>query len=490
MVQDTIDFNAVLNLADDSVEVTSVDSFPDQQIVHVRKKSNICFCPDCGSRCRSKGIRYREINHPIFQDGRSLTLSVETRKWNCPSCNKSFYDSFKFVEKYKQTSIITVLIILDKMKDLNRTAVSIAFELNVSDTFVHQTFMKYVSLPRLPLPETLCIDEVYMKIDKKNLYQAVLIDWATGEPVDILRNRFKSTLDKYFSSIPREERLRVKYLISDMYDTFTDLTTTWLPNAVSVIDTFHHTSPIINYLNQYIHTVQKRYQKRDAEKLKEENYRNNRDNKTRKDSREVYLLKHYRFFILKNKDDIDYTPKFRQGKHGGYWSYPYELEKEFMALDENFSKLRDLKEMYIHFTRDHMNDPEGAKEELESLIKLYKASEFGMFRYFACTLENHKTGIIASFTFLSASRSKRDESSLCRLSNGIMEAYNNCPKDYKRIANGVSNFDYTRNRILWATRANPSMLAVPRSIDEIHVNGKSRGGSYRKKPKEEKENVE
>jgi len=79
MEQDTIDFNAAVNLADDSIEGTGVDSFPDQEIVHVRKKSSICFFPDCGSCCRSKGIRYRKINHPIFQDGRSLTPSVKTR---------------------------------------------------------------------------------------------------------------------------------------------------------------------------------------------------------------------------------------------------------------------------------------------------------------------------------------------------------------------------------------------------------------------------
>ena len=483
MIQNNIDFNAVLNLADDSVEVTGVDTFPNGQVVHIQKKKAACFCSECGSRCRSKGIRHREINHPIFHDGRTLTLDVETRKWFCPVCNTYFYDSFKFVDKYKQNSIITVLLILDKMKDLNRTAVSIAQELNVSDTFVHQTFMQFVDLPRLELSEVLCIDEVYLDLDRKKLYQVVLLNWTTGEPIDILPNRYKSTLDDYFRAIPKEERDRVKFLVSDMYDTYTNLTGTWLKNAVSVIDTFHHTSPIINLLNQYINRVQKKYQKRDAEKLEEENYRNNRDNKTRKDSREVKLLKHCRYFILKNKDDIDYTPKQRKGKNGYYWTNPYQLEKEFMALDENFYELRELKEKYIRFTHDHMNDPEGAREELEELISLYKNSRFGDFRYFACTLDNHKEGIIASFTFLSAERSRENEQVLHRISNGIMESFNNFPKDYKRAANGVVNFDYTRNRILWATRHNPSMRAVPRSKSEIHTPGKPRG-AYNKKKKD------
>lgn len=483
MFQNNTDFNAVLNLADDSVEVSGVDTFPDGLVVHVQKKSSACFCSECGARCRSKGIRHRTINHPIFQDGRTLTLDVETRKWHCPVCNTSFYDTFKFVDKYKQTSIITILIILDKMKDLTCTAVSIAAELNVSDTFVHQTFMQFVDLPRLELPEVLCIDEVYLHFNNKNLYQVVLLDWKTGEPTDILPNRYRSTLDDYFRSIPKEERDRVKFLISDMYDTYTNLTNTWLKNAVSVIDTFHHTSPIITALNQYINRVQKKYQKRDAEKLAEENYRNNRNNKTRKDSHEVTLLKRCRYFILKNKDDIDYTPEWRKGRNGYYWTNPLKTEKDFMELDENFYELRELKEKYIHFTHDHMNDAEGAEKELNELITLYKNSRFGEFRYFACILENHKKGIIASFTFLDAERSRENVQVLHRISNGVMESYNNYPKDYKRIANGVSNFDYTRNRILWATRHDPIMRGVPRSKNEIYTKGKPRG-PYNKKNKD------
>ena len=49
-----------------------------------------------------------------------------------------------------------------------------------------------------------------------------------------------------------------------------------------------------------------------------------------------------------------------------------------------------------------------------------------------------------------------------------MESFNRKPKDYKRSTRGSSNFDYTRNRILWATRKNPTIRAIPKSRDEIH----------------------
>lgn len=50
------------------------------------------------------------------------------------------------------------------------------------------------------------------------------------------------------------------------------------------------------------------------------------------------------------------------------------------------------------------------------------------------------------------------------------ESFNNIPKDYKHISNGVSNFEYTRNRILWSTRKNPSILGVPKILPKTNKN--------------------
>ena len=48
-----------------------------------------------------------------------------------------------------------------------------------------------------------------------------------------------------------------------------------------------------------------------------------------------------------------------------------------------------------------------------------------------------------------------------------MESFNRKPKDLKRDSRGFSDFNYTRNRILWATRKNPSTKGVPKSMDQI-----------------------
>ena len=108
---------------------------------------------------------------------------------------------------------------------------------------------------------------------------------------------------------------------------------------------------------------------------------------------------------------------------------------------------------------------------LDALILKYKNCEYKIFRNFAELLENHKKLIVNSFIKVEVVDSN-GEFVLRRLSNGPMESFNNIPKDYKHISNGVSNFDYTRNRILWATRRNPSILGVPKILPKTNKNKK------------------
>mgnify|MGYP002708889466 CR=1 FL=1 len=68
-----------------------------------------------------------------------------------------------------------------------------------------------------------------------------------------------------------------------------------------------------------------------------------------------------------------------------------------------------------------------------------------------------------------------------RLSNGPMESFNRKPKDLKRESRGFSDFNYTRNRILWATRDNPSVRGIPKSNNEIKKNKGKKRGPYNKK---------
>ena len=98
-----------------------------------------------------------------------------------------------------------------------------------------------------------------------------------------------------------------------------------------------------------------------------------------------------------------------------------------------------------------------------------------MFREFSNLLKKYKYPILAAFTTITTVNIDGEVEMIRRISNGPMESFNNKPKDLKRNSNGVANFEYTRNRLLWSTRETPSILAITRDLKAIHKDGKIRG---------------
>lgn len=469
----------LISLADPNSEVFDVESVDNVKKVHIRLKSNEMYCPVCGTRMLSKGWRSREANHPVLQGGFRLILVLHQRKWHCPACGEYRYDQFCFIGKYKQNTLLVPYMIIDVMRDLNVTGRQVAERFNVSDTYVHNTFLTYVSMPRLPLSDVISVDEVYLKFNNDNLYALVILDFRNGEPIDILQNRKQETTEMYFRYLPAEEKKGVKILVCDMYEPYINFVTKYFPNAICVVDSFHVIQKLMQSLRNYVNVVKRRYQDKDNAALKEKNYQTNRDNQTIKESNEVYILKHFDWALLKNKDDIEYTLTPYYNRKLRMWLDTYQRENMFLDLDPAFPSLRELKEIYIKFNRDHQDNPKNAAEDLDKTIEIYKNSDYLIFRDFAKLLTRYHDEIVNSFIYVSVKVHNQTDSTLRRVSNGPMESWNNIPKDYKRISNGVTDFEYTRNRILWATRSDAYPRAVP--IKQIKYVSTRKRGPYKKK---------
>lgn len=478
------DIFLLLNLPNDgTIQIDDVIIEDGIKYIHISRTPFPTYCEKCHSRMHSKGIYIRTVKHQILQDTTKLILCVHQRKWKCTNCGSYMNESFPFLDPYSHCTSLIPLLVLDAMKDLNRSAVSIANQFNISDTQVHDIFTAYVDLPRLPLPEFLSIDEVHLDIDDQNKYALVLMDFQTGEIVDILHNRWESTAEDYFWKIPLDERKRVKVIISDAYKSYLDYPEKYFPNAVSVLDSFHVSKILIGLLNSYINQVMKRYQERDKKALEAKNHDNNLDFKTIKDSQEVVLLRSYRWIILKNNDEINYSANRYYHRLLKLHVDTYTIEKMFFALDDNFEKIRDYKEKYIIFNKTKFSSEDDIKSALDNLIKEYKASDLAIFKKFALSLEKYSKEIVRSFTTVEVSRKTADEQEkyYSRLSNGPMESFNRKPKDYKRNSRGFSNFDYTRNRILWSTRTNPQIRGIPKARKQVHSYKGKKRGPYKKK---------
>lgn len=471
----------LLDVIDEDSEVTDVKVDGNVKYVTVTKKLNHDLsCPLCGSKLNSKGKFTRHPRNPVLQDGYSLIINAVGRRWRCSNkeCSYSSYDQFQFIEPRKQMTKIIPIQIIMAMKDIKLSCVQIAERFDVSDTYVHQIFMKYVDMPRKPLTEYLCIDEVYLNVSPTCKYALVIMDFATGEILDILPSRRKEVTEQYLSSIPKEERDRVKYLCCDMYDPYINYTTKYFTNAVAVTDSFHVLQWLLRLIRIYVNKVKKRYQEKDRKELEASNLKTNRDNQSIKDSREVYILKNAQWVILRNRSNWIYY----EGRYNKFLDQvmdTYAWEREFLELDVNFRTIRNLKDLYEEFNESFINDLDGAARRLDELIKLYGESEISLFREFSRLLKEYYSYIINSFTYVRDERLENNEDVLRRLSNGPLESFNNIPSAYRSQSHGVDNFDFVRNRILWSVRKDASIRLIPKSDEEIKRTGKKRG-KYKK----------
>ena len=76
------------------------------------------------------------------------------------------------------------------------------------------------------------------------------------------------------------------------------------------------------------------------------------------------------------------------------------VENEFLELDSKFKEIRNLKDLYEEFNSSYVNDPEGATQRLNELIKIYKESKIDIFISFSNLLQKYFDSIINSFTYI------------------------------------------------------------------------------------------
>lgn len=468
----------LLDLCDEDCVIIDVKVEGATKHITLEKRLQSMICPVCGARMYSKGKFTRHPKHQVLQDGYTLEIEAIGRRWECsnPDCSTSCRDHFAFIPDHKQIPVLIQLQILNDLKDLNLTCRQVAQKYHVSDSFVHDVFTKYVDLPRMPLTSVICIDEVYLNFRNDCLYAMIIMDLFTGEILDIVPSRREHFTRQWFNAIPRDEKDRVRYLITDMYNPYLAFTDRYFPNAVSVVDSFH----VMKYLNagitDYINIVKRRYRERDRRKFEAEHHDKDLPLSAQLPiSKEVYILDHARWVLLRSSKNFHYAEKKYNRELNRYLD-SYDWINAFLGLDDHFPDIQFYRQYYEEFNDNYAGDKEGARKALPELIRLYEASDLPFIRSFAALLKKYFDPIIESFTLVEA-----EDGSMRRLSNGPMESFNNKPSHLRSQSHGVKNFYFVRNRILWATRKHPAIKANPRSDEEVHAFRGRKRGPYRKK---------
>lgn len=444
----------LFDLEDDNIKIIDQYEEGSTKIIVIEKPLEEHFCPKCGFKMHSKGVKARTVRHPILQDGYNLEIKIRQRRWKCTNldCNYDVSDSFNFVSKNRRTTNIIEFQILESFRDLNNTAKDIAKKFNVSTAFVLNVFEKYVHQKRYSLPEIVSVDEVYLDMNNHCKYGLVIFDFYSGEPIDILSSRQERDTAPYFRSIPLEERNRVKYLLSDMYKPYLNYVNKYFKNAIPIVDSFHVMKWLLDKIDHMCVELKKYYKKRDEEKATKIAIAKGQDlfNLKIPQSDEVYLLTHHRWVILKNQWNIQYGKPSKFDHHFNRKLNAYQYESLFLDVHKDFSRIRELKEQYVIFNKYTRGDFEEVEIELDKLIYTYEDCTIEIFNNFARLLREYKEPIINSFTY--TKRIIDGEERESRLSNGPIESFNRKIKDLIRNTRGFMNFENLRNRILFATR--------------------------------------
>lgn len=449
----------LLDLEDTDIFISDISIQDQTKTITLETRPVAHFCPSCGFKMHSRGVKPRHINHPILQDNYNLILILKQRRWRCtnPECRFDLSESFRFVNKNRRTTNASDMLIVDAYRDLMSTSVDIAARFHVSDTYAHEVFDRFVKLDRLPLTDAISIDEVHIDMDDNCKYALVIQDFHTGDPIDLLRSRRTNITEPYFAAIPREERNEVKYLISDMYNPYISYVGKYFPNAVSVVDSFHVIQWITRAIENYLRQLLRKFRQRDRERQEELSEEAGREI-TLPLSDEVYLLQKYRWLVLANQSSIHYHTDPRMDSHFRCLMNTFDYEDALFRIDSKLKNYRDLKELYITFNSRNAGNPVLARKEIDELIKLYSESRYEIFREFSSLLQKHKDSIINSFIMIE----KEGPGGLydSRLSNGPIESMNRKVKDLRRSGRGFRNFEHFRNRFLYATRKTPVLNGV------------------------------
>jgi transposase len=457
----------LLDLEDPDIIISETSIQGQVKTITLETKPVAHFCPSCGLRMYSRGVKERTINHPVLQDGYSLILILKQRRWRCtnPECRYDIAESFKFVSRNRRTTNASDMLIVEAYKNLMETSASIAKRFHVSDSHVHEVFDRYVKLDRLPLTDAISVDEVFIDADKDCHYALIIQDFHTGDPIDMLRSRRNGVTEPYFASLPPEERNQVKYLISDMYNPYIAYVDKYFPNAVPVVDSFHVIQWIIRSIDAYIRQLLKKFRQRDSE-LQEKLSLEQQRPVSLPVSNEVYLLQKYRWLILSNQSGITYHSDPRMDSHYHSLMNTYDYERALFSIDPNLQEFREAKEKYVLFNSRNGGDPIRARTELHELIQEYESSHHEIFRTFAELLKKYEDPIINSFIMVE--KVGKGNIYNARLSNGPIESINRKVKDLKRLGRGFSNFDHFRNRFLYATRSAPVLNGITDSSQVVY----------------------
>lgn len=406
---------SILNVPEDSIE--SISTTKTDQVLHIAVKLKPSFpnCPCCGGDTKIKGYSNYSYNH-LDIAGTQSVIDWKRRRYECKDCGKSFSEPSPFGPENFHQSYAVLRDISLALHNVRSTYKDISTRYHVSDTIVQIYADSFIRVPRLTLPENLGIDEISSSMAKYGgSFLCVFVDNNGRMLNEILPNRSKSTLSKYFEAIPKEERDKVKYVTIDMWQPYKDVCLKYLRNCQISVDSFH----VIKHLSEGFTRI-----------------RVDIMNQCVYNSPSYYLIKTWHKLLESDSYNLDNEPKYNS-KFRQKLNYR-DLYNMLLNINPQLKRAYELKELYRDFNLNCSFQDASAR--LDGIIAIFEEADLYCYQEFVSLLKHWKLEIINSFNRPYDNR---------RQSNALAENINQKLKLLIEVSNGYSNFDRFRARAIY-----------------------------------------
>ena len=385
--------NKLLNLED--VIIKSIKHSDTLITIHLETKPTEQICPTCGSTTKKiHDYRLQTIKDVPVQL-KPTNLVLKKRRYSCP-CGKHFYEKYTWLPKYQHMTKRLAMYICHQLRD-TISYTYIASQTNISVSTVTRIFDR-INYVKPSIPRVLSIDE-FKGNAETGKFQCILVDGKKKCILDILPDRTQSHLCSYFRDVPKAQRNRVEFFISDMWEPYRDIAKTFFPNATLIADKYH----FIRQVTWAIENVRKRLQRTMSVSLRK-------------------YYKHSRRLILGRYDKLRGDRK---------------KECDLMLLyNDDLRKAHYFKEWFYRICEE--NSYAVLRTEFWDWIRNAEISGIKEFETCARTFRNWSKEILNAFKY--------------GYTNGPTEGYNNKIKVLKRVSYGIVKFNRFRNRILHTSR--------------------------------------
>lgn len=216
--------------------------------IYARLSEETTHCQHCGKYGVVGFGRREQVVKDLPRLGKRSSIYVETRRWRCKNCGKTFYDELPHVDEKRRMTDRLVQWVGEQA--VRRTNSSVAAEVGVSEGTIRLVFAEYVQQKHdamcFATPRWLGIDEIHLTKPR-----CVLTNVEKLTAFDILENRNKQTVANRLSRL--DHRKSIERVTIDMWRPYRDAAAAVLPQATVVVDKFH----VVRMLNSACETVRK-----------------------------------------------------------------------------------------------------------------------------------------------------------------------------------------------------------------------------------------